>query len=150
MKIASYMKKKREEYNCSRVFAFMIYVALYLILLLIFILTKSCQHKGHLVDDVILFFMSNGLLLKLVWCLSNTILGLIAVASKYLKIKHPPYLGYYLIYPVLILAISCLGLSVSLMLTKDAGYLFYFFSAGVCIILGYYIDSLKDLLKFKP
>jgi hypothetical protein len=82
-----------------------------------------------------------GSLYRLLWCGFGSMWGFSAIAFYWRKVPQPPFPEYLTYYPFLLLVISLLIFSILHLFEKTSGYLFYYFSFGLCSLLGFQVDE---------
>lgn len=84
---------------------------------------------------------------RFIWCFSAAALGFFVVALSYIRLSVSPWPGYAIHYPLQLLAISSLVFGGLHLFEATKGYLFYYFSFGLCYTLGYLVDSYWSFIK---
>ena len=80
-------------------------------------------------------------LYRLLWCGFGSMWGFSAIAFYWRKVPKTPFPEYLTYYPFLLLVISLVVFSTLHLFEKTSGYLFYYFSFGLCSLLGFQVDE---------
>ncbi len=122
---------EQKEINKLRVFFSIFYFLIAIALILFF-------------RDKIFYFQSlenSWNIYRLIWCYSGSALGFAFIALTWRHVKKSPLPEYLTHYPFQLLAISTIVFGGLHLFEITSGYLFYYFSFGLCFTLGYLADS---------
>lgn len=82
-----------------------------------------------------------GSLYRLMWCAFGSLWGFSTIAFNWRNVKKSPFPDYLTYYPFLLLVITLFTFSSLHLFEKTSGYLFYYFSFGLCALLGFQVDQ---------
>lgn len=125
------MCAKKKQVNKLRV----IFSVLYLLLgiLLIFLFRKEMFYLEPKVDTYNIY--------RFLWCLSASFFGFAGIAFHVRHIDSSPWPSYVTYYPWFLLVISTLSFSLFHLFSITSGFVFYYISFSLCVLLSYWVDS---------
>lgn len=91
--------------------------------------------------------IKNGLFndqIKFIWCVSVTLVGASLGISQHRFTSNFSWLPYLIFYPIIIGLIATLVYSY-LTIQSIEGYIFYIFSAALCLTLSLFIDNFREM-----
>ncbi len=78
---------------------------------------------------------------RLGWCLASSCLGFSFLAFQLICNPKSPFPEYIYYYPVILLIISALVFSACHLFEASSGFVFYYLSFALCVILSVLVDS---------
>jgi len=136
--IRNYKKKT----NCWRLFFSILYLVVPIIILLIIWLLGQI-HKMFYPN--VYYKTESGNFYRLLWCGFGCMWGLSAVTFQWIKQSRGPFPEYLERHPYHLLVISLLVFSIMHLFAKTSGYLFYYFSFPLCLVLGFQVDRFWNI-----